>query len=82
VNSSDAYVSLPLKKDSDFLNVCERYLADSWLEERRKMLNRIMEAYRKAPQFEHVFPVIEQCLLVEEKNLFGFLLNSLITIKD
>ena len=30
VNGTDSYITLPLKKDSDFLNVNERYLTDEW----------------------------------------------------
>ena len=82
VNGKEEYFSLPLKKDSDFLNICERYLADSWPEERKKMLNRIKESYRKAPHFERVFTVIESALLFEKKNLFEFIFNTILVIKD
>lgn len=77
VNGADAYITLPLKKDSDFLDVKDRYLSDDWPQERKKMLNRITESYRKAPQFAEVFPLIENALLHEDRNLFGFILNSL-----
>lgn len=77
VNGSDAYITLPLKKDSDFLDVKDRYLSNDWPQERKKMLNRIAESYRKAPQFAEVFPLIESALLHEDPNLFGFILNSL-----
>jgi hypothetical protein len=30
VNGKDEYITLPLKKDSDFLHVKDRCLADSW----------------------------------------------------
>lgn len=82
VNGADAYITLPLKNDSDFLPVNQRYLADSWPVERNKILNRIRESYRKAPHFESVFPVIERCVLFGESNLFAFLYNSLNVIKD
>lgn len=77
VNSADAYITLPLKKDSDFLDVKERCLSDEWPAERKKMLNRITESYRKAPQFAEVFPVIEAAVMHGDKNLFSFILNSL-----
>lgn len=77
VNGTDAYITLPLKKDSDFLDVKDRYLADDWPQERKKMLNRIAESYRKAPFFNQVFPVIEEALLYENRNLFDFILHSL-----
>ena len=77
VNGTDAYITLPLKKDSDYLNVVDRQLSDDWPQERKKMLNRITESYRKAPYFAEVFPVIEKAILHEDRNLFGFILHSL-----
>jgi hypothetical protein len=82
VNGSDAYITLPLKKGSDYLAVNERYLADSWTMERKKMLNRIHESYRKAPQFDAAFSVVESCILCNETNLFSFIFNVLNQVKE
>lgn len=82
VNGIDAYITLPLKKDSDYLDIKDRYLSEEWPIERKKLLNRITESYRKAPQFTTVFPVIEKVILAEEKNLFQFILNSLNIINE
>jgi hypothetical protein len=81
VNGIDSYITLPLKKDSDFLTIKERYLSDDWVTERRKLLNRIVESYRKAPFFNDVFPIIEQCILFADKQLFNFIQNSLELIR-
>lgn len=77
VNQKDEYISLPLKKDSDFLNVNQRFLSDTWLVDRKKMLNRILELYRKAPQFEPTFVLFEKCLMMDEMNLFDFIHSGL-----
>lgn len=82
VNGKDAFITLPLKKDSDYLDVVDRHLAESWPLERKKMLNRISGSYRKAPYFELVFPMVEKCIMFEENNLFKFILNSLTTTKE
>ena len=82
VNGKDAYITIPLKKDSDFLEVKDRYLAESWEGDRKKILNRITESYRKAPEFKNVYPLIEKCILFEDFNLFIFILNSLKEIND
>ena len=82
VNGSDAYITLPLKKDSDYLDIKDRYLSDDWKAESKKMINRITESYRKAPFFESVFPLIEKSLLFEDKQLFNFIFNSLNLTKD
>ena len=71
-----------MKKDSDYLNVADRYLADVWPQERKKMLNRIVESYRKAPYFKAALPLIDECFLFEETNLFRFIFHSLQKIKD
>jgi hypothetical protein len=82
VDGKDSYISLTLKKASDYLFINKRYLSDSWPEERKKMLNKIRESYRKAPHFEKVYELIEKIVLNEENNLFGFIFNSLKMIKE
>lgn len=80
VNGTDAVVSLPIKKDSDYLHVNERFLADTWEVERKKLLNRITESYRKAPHFKETYAVLEKCIMNEDRNLFKFILHSVQTI--
>jgi len=82
VNGKDEYITLPLKKDSDYLNVNERYLAESWNKDRIKLLNRIESSYRKAPYFKIVFPIIEDCLSVPFSNLFAFLFDTIKIIRN
>jgi hypothetical protein len=82
VNGHDSFITLPLKKDSDYLDVRDRYLADSWSAERIKMLNRIKESYRKASKFEAVYSLVEKCICFEDNNLFNFILNSLSQVKE
>ncbi len=82
VNGKDEYISAPLKKDSDFLNVKDRFLADTWPTEKKKTLNKITECYRKAPSYNEAMPVIESCLLFEDQNLFNYIFNSLKVLTD
>lgn len=81
-NNKDRMISLPLKKDSDFLNVVDRKLSDTWISERKKLINLINELYKKSPFFDKVFPLIQQILLFEETNLFKFIYNSLVLINE
>lgn len=76
-NGSDVMFSLPLKKDSDSLDVCERELAADF--SREKLLNQFKGAYRQAPYFEQTFPLAESIVRYEDNNLFRFLYNSLVT---
>jgi hypothetical protein len=82
VNGQDSYISLPLRKDSDFLQIGERQLADAWPAERKKMLNRITASYAKAPFYKDSFPLIESALMFDDSNLFNFIHHSLVLLKS
>ena len=82
MNGKDKVLSLPLKKDSDFLNIDERELSVDIVKEKLKILNQIKAAYKKAPQFEKVFPIVEEIFLYDEVNLFKFIYNSVNIIKN
>jgi hypothetical protein len=77
VDGKDVMFSIPLKKDSDFLNIDQRCLADSFPDERDKTLRRINTAYHKAPYFNDAMPVIENCFYYDDKNLFRYVFNSI-----
>ncbi|QOI97865.1 MAG: WbqC family protein [Flammeovirgaceae bacterium] len=81
INNSPSYISLPIKNDSDYLSVCDRYLAESWPVEKSKLINRITEAYRKAPYFKPVMSVVESSLDFDDHNLFRFIYHSLQQIR-
>jgi hypothetical protein len=74
-NGKDVLFSLPLKSDSDLLDVRERELAENF--NRDKLLNQFRETYRRAPYFEHTFPLLEQIVRYEDMNLFRYLHNSI-----
>ena len=76
-NGKDVYISVPLKKDSDYLNVNQRELSLSWEDDKKKLLNKIKASYQKAPFFKTVFPLIENCLNFKDPNLFNFIYHSL-----
>ncbi|MEQ8304025.1 MAG: WbqC family protein [Cyclobacteriaceae bacterium] len=82
VNGKDLFITIPLRKDSDYLHIQDRYLAEAWPIERKKMLNKIIENYRKAPYFPKVFPMIEGCILFEEPNLFQFVYNTIKNVTE
>jgi len=82
VNGKDEYITVPLKKDSDYKHVCDRQLSDSWPIDRKKMLNRITESYRKAPFFNVAYPVIEKILVQEDTNLFHFIFHSVRNVSE
>lgn len=74
-NGKDLLISIPLKKDSDYLDIKDRFVSDAF--DRKKLLNQIKESYKKAPQMENVMPMMEDIINYEDKNLFGFIYNSI-----
>ena len=74
-NGSDVMFSLPLKKDSDSLEVVQRELVPDF--NREKLLNQFRGAYRKAPYFEQTMPLIELIARFESNNLFAYLHHSI-----
>lgn len=78
VNGADAYFTVPLKKDSDFLNVDHRWIAPDF--DKKKMIAQFRNAYAKAPQQKIVLPLIEEIVLFESENLFAYIFNSILRI--
>lgn len=81
-NGRDAYFILPLKKDSDFLDVDQRYLIDEFKIEAEKLLRRIEANYSKSPFFKDFFPIIKKIIYYQERNLFDYILHSVKVIKE
>lgn len=78
LNGADVVFSLPLKKDSDFLDVVDRELAADF--NREKLLNQLKGAYSGAPHFSQVMPLIERIVRFEDTNLFRFIHHSIVCI--
>jgi hypothetical protein len=74
-NGKDVMFSLPLKSDSDYLDVCERELSADF--NPNKLLNQLKGAYRRAPYFAQTLPLVEQIVRYDDANLFRFLHNSI-----
>lgn len=74
-DGKDVMFSLPLKKDSDELDICERSLAADYRAD--KLLDQIRGAYRGAPFFAEVSSLLEAALRRDERNLFAYLHHAL-----
>ena len=74
-NGEIRLISLNLKRDSDYLPIRDRVLADNF--DRSKLLRSIVEAYRKAPYFDQLNDLLEPVVLFESSNLFSYLENSI-----
>ena len=82
MNGTDHLFTIPIKNDSDFLHVNKRFLADNYPGYKKKIKNQVSSAYSKSPQFNIVYPVIEECLDFDNYNLFEFLFNAVSKICD
>jgi len=74
-NGHDALFTLPLKKDSDALDIVGRELAEDF--DPKKLLNQFHGSYYRAPHFAHTFQLLEAILCHQHRNLFHFIQNSL-----
>jgi len=81
-NGTPQLISIPLKKDSDYLDVVGRELSESWSNDRKKIINIIKSSYNKSPYFQETFELILKCLNNPERNLFKFIYDSLILINE
>ena len=77
VNGTAKMFSVPLKKDSDYLDVVQRQLAGSFEKETNRILRTIEASYRKAPYYEEVMPLVQECFQGRSGNLFDFIYSSL-----
>jgi hypothetical protein len=76
LNGRDETFTVPLQAGSDFLDVRDRRVAADF--DRRRLLARIGQAYRKAPFFEPAFAVFEKAVSNPEANLFAFIHRSIL----
>jgi hypothetical protein len=75
LNGKEALFSIPLRKDSDCLDVNQRYLADSF--DREDLINRFREAYRKSPALSAFMPILEDIVRYPSTNLFDYIRYSI-----
>lgn len=82
LNGKKTLFSIPLKKDSDSLDVIERFISDGADKEINKIIRQIENGYKKAPYFEDVFPMIKEIFQNNERNLFKYIYNSVLQVCD
>lgn len=77
-NGRDVLFTLPLKGDSDFLNIDERFISTDF--NANKFLNSIDNAYKKAPYYKSLMPILESIVVYPRSNLFDFIYHSILQI--
>lgn len=72
----DRLFTIPIKKDSDYLNVNQRFVSAEGRADISRTLRIIQNNYRKAPQFEPVYALAQDCFNFSEDNLFEYIAHS------
>lgn len=80
INGVEQKLSIPLERMSDFLNIRDRKISSSY--DPASTINRITNAYRKAPNFPFVIEKMEEIFNFSERNLFLFILNSIEVVSE
>ena len=75
LNGEAATFSLPLKKDSDDLDIRDRRLSPDF--KRGKLVGQLSEPYRKAPHFSATAALVEDVICDPADNLFDYLHRGL-----
>lgn len=77
-NDAAGTITLPLQKAPDSADIRERRIAGQF--DRRHMVKRLANAYRRAPQFSAAMASLEPLILNPEDDLFAYLRNSIVGI--
>jgi hypothetical protein len=79
VNGKEFLFTVPLKEASQNKRIRDIAFGDD-LKWRGKLLQTIRQSYRKAPQFEPVWPLVERIINVESANIADYIQHSLFQI--
>lgn len=74
-NGTDKLFSIPLKKASDYLDVKERFISDTY--DRKLFLKQIDTYYHRAPYFEEIYPLMKEIIMFEKDILFEYIEHSI-----
>lgn len=77
INNTKTLFTVPLKNESDYLDVKERFLSTDSEKYVKKILSQIENNYKKAPYYKDIFPLIQEIFCFNEKNLFNYILYSI-----
>lgn len=74
-NGKATLFSIPLKKDSDYLNVNRRSISPEF--DKNKLINQFQNAYHNTPYKYEILPLIKEIIIYENDNLFEYIYNSI-----
>lgn len=71
-NGRDILITLPVKNDSAYKNINERFFSDDFEQEKKRLLRIIESSYHKAPFRKIIIDLIEDIFLSTDKNVSSF----------
>lgn len=79
VNGKDHFITIPLKQASQNKAINDTFISDDnkW---QSKLLKSIEFAYKRAPQFNNVFPLFENIIQNPERNISIFIYHTLLNL--
>jgi hypothetical protein len=77
-NGAPGLITLPLKSGPDSADIRDRRIAEQF--DRRQLIRRLANAYRRAPHFAAVMASLEPLVMCPDDNLFDFLRNSIVGV--
>lgn len=77
-NGRIEYFTINLKHCSDYELIKNKQISSVFIDkEKKRILNKIYQSYKKAPHFTEVFEMTEQIFEYDEINLFKFIKHSI-----
>ncbi len=78
INGEAKVFSLHIEKSSDFMQIKEKHLAQSF--DRKKLLRQFDGAYRKSKYWDQARVTLEEIIFYEDNNLHSYIENSIMQI--
>ena len=69
------YITIPLKNDSDYLNINQRYISADF--SMKKIVNQLNNSYKSSSFYVESFEKILEILSLQDRNLSHYLINSI-----
>jgi len=76
------YITLPLRNDSDYLNINQRYLSNNWINERERYIRKISNYYINAKNYSVGINIAKEVINKNFLNLFSIIYHSINIIRE
>lgn len=75
-NGKEKLITIPIRKDSDYLDINQRKLSKNASTELDKFLRIIKQSYKNSACFHKVYPIAEKIFNYKTDNLFDFVFHA------